>query len=245
LVWLVSVRKVNVLTVDLDELLDEAGFRHAGASARDRLEARRIGASIYQADAGVPIWPYHYHHGIEEWLYTISGAPVLREPAGERTLTPGDLVCFPSGHRGAHTLAGPGRFVIFSTGDHLEPYVSVYPDSDKVSGPDGILLRSSAVGYWHGEGTGAADSVIPEREPLSTRRHLDRLTVLKQDERHQPDDNYAAPPRASRDAPSCPLRRVRGAGNRWPGWRCPLPKRPHVSPSAVPACAVGGGATRA
>ncbi len=31
--------------------------------------------------------------------------------------------------------------------------MSVYPDSDKVSGPEGIFLRSTAVGYWHGEGT--------------------------------------------------------------------------------------------
>ena len=45
----------------------------------------------------------------------LDGAPVLREPAGERTLTAGDLVAFPSGHAGAHTLRGPGRFVIFDT----------------------------------------------------------------------------------------------------------------------------------
>src|SRR4051794_26812471 len=38
--------------------------------------------------------------------------------------------------------------------------MSVYPDPDKVSGPEGILLRSSAVGYWHGEGT--AGSQAPE-----------------------------------------------------------------------------------
>jgi hypothetical protein len=29
--------------------------------------------------------------------------------------------------------------------------MSVYPDSDKVSGPEGILLRNSAVSYWHGD----------------------------------------------------------------------------------------------
>ena len=117
----------------------------------------------------MPIWPYHYHHGIEEWLYVIAGAPVLREPAGERILTPGDLVCFPSGHLGAHTVKGPGRFVIFATGQHVEPYMSVYPDSDKVSGPEGILLRSSAVGYWHGEGTaGPSESVEVVREPESS-----------------------------------------------------------------------------
>jgi hypothetical protein len=45
--------------------------------------------------------------------------------------------------------------------------MSVYPDSDKVSGPSGILLRSSAVGYWHGEGTGPAGPPEVEREPAA------------------------------------------------------------------------------
>src|SRR5205085_8158824 len=148
-----------ILSVELDHALDEAGFRHQQTSVGARLGAQRIGASVYHADAGSPIWPYHYHHGIEEWLYVIAGAPVLREPAGERFLTPGDLICFPSGRLGAHTLTGPGRFVIFAAGHDVEPYLSVYPDSDKVSGPEGILLRTSAVTYWHGEGTaGASES---------------------------------------------------------------------------------------
>ena len=157
---------MNLLSVELDEPLDEAGFRHVATSVGDRLGAQRIGASVYEAEAGLPIWPYHYHHGIEEWLYVIAGAPVLREPAGERVLTPGDLVCLPSGHRGAHTLKGPGRFVIFDAGRDVEPYLSVYPDSDKVSGPEGILLRSSAVGYWHREGTaGPPEPVETGGEP--------------------------------------------------------------------------------
>jgi uncharacterized cupin superfamily protein len=165
----VTVKRVNIRSVELDEPLDEAGFRHVAASVGPPLGAQRIGASVYQAEAGVPIWPYHYHHGVAEWLHVIAGAPVLREPAGERLLTPGDLVCFPSDRRGAHTLSGPGRFVIFATGHHVKPYMSVYPDSDKVSGPEGILLRSSAVGYWHGEGTG--DTSAPAeivREPASS-----------------------------------------------------------------------------
>jgi uncharacterized cupin superfamily protein len=157
---------VNILTVELDESLDRPGFRHDATSIGRRLGARRIGAAVYEAEPGVPIWPYHYHHGIEEWLYAIAGAPVLRDPSGERVLTPGDLVCFPSGHTGAHTVKGPGRFVIFDTGREREPFMSVYPDSDKVSGPHGMLLRSSAVGYWHGEGTGEPDRPVPaHREP--------------------------------------------------------------------------------
>src|SRR4051794_952363 len=158
--------RVNIAGVGWAEPLDEAGFRHVAVTVGPRLGAERIGASVYQAEAGSPIWPYHYHHGIEEWLYVIAGAPVLRDPAGERVLTPGDLVCFPSGHVGAHTVKGPGRFVIFATGQHVEPYMSVYPDSDKVSGPEGILLRTSAVGYWHGEGAAEpSEPVEIVREP--------------------------------------------------------------------------------
>jgi uncharacterized cupin superfamily protein len=162
----VSVTKANLVGLELDAHLDHAGFRHHATPVGRRLGARRIGAGLYQAEAGAPIWPYHYHHGVEEWLYVIAGAPVLREPAGERALTPGDLVCFPSGPLGAHTLSGPGRFVIFSTGHDVEPYMSAYPDSDKVGSPEGILLRSSAVGYWHGEGTPRqSEPVEIEREP--------------------------------------------------------------------------------
>src|SRR5690242_9494554 len=128
-----SVRKANVFSIELDHSLDEAGFRHIVTPVGGKIGAERIGAAVYEAEAGLPIWPYHYHHGVEEWLYVLSGAPVLREPAGERTLTPGDLVCFPSGHLGAHTVKGPGRFVIFSSG--TRPSMSVYPDSDKTSGP--------------------------------------------------------------------------------------------------------------
>jgi uncharacterized cupin superfamily protein len=160
----VSLKTVNILSVELDEALDEAGFRHVETAVGERLGAQRIGASIYQGEPDVPIWPYHYHHGVEEWLYVIEGAPVLREPAGERTLAAGDLVSFPSGHRGAHTLKGPGRFVIFDTGREAEPWMSVYPDSDKISGPGGILLRSAAVSYWHGEG-GPSEPVEFVREP--------------------------------------------------------------------------------
>jgi uncharacterized cupin superfamily protein len=166
-----SVTKVNISTVELDEPLDEAGFRHVATTVGPRLGAERIGASVYRAEAGSPIWPYHYHHGIEEWLYVVAGAPALRDPMGDRELTPGDLVCFPSGHVGAHTVKGPGRFVIFATGYQTEPYLSVYPDSDKVSGPEGILLRSSAVDYWHGEGTaGPSAPVEIVREPEGSPR---------------------------------------------------------------------------
>ena len=41
-----SVEKLNILSVELDEALDEAGFRHVATSVGDRLGAQRIGASV-------------------------------------------------------------------------------------------------------------------------------------------------------------------------------------------------------
>jgi uncharacterized cupin superfamily protein len=76
----VGVSKVNIRTVELDEPLDEAGFRHVATTVGLRLGAQRIGASVYRAGAGVPIWPYHYHHGIEEWLYAIAAHPRFASP---------------------------------------------------------------------------------------------------------------------------------------------------------------------
>jgi uncharacterized cupin superfamily protein len=157
-----KVRKVNLLSVELDEPMEAGSFRHVGATLGPMIGAERIGAGLYQGEAGRWIWPFHYHHGVEEWLYVLAGTPVLRDPGGERTLRAGDLVAFPSGHVGAHTVAGPGRFVIFSTGDHIEPWLSVYPDSEKLSTPEGMLLLNPAVGYWYGE-AGALES--PDESP--------------------------------------------------------------------------------
>ena len=83
-----SVRKLNVRTCDLDESLDRAGFRHGAAAIRERIGAERLGAGLYEAEVGHPIWPFHYHHAIEEWMYVISGEPVLHSEhvfAGHRT----------------------------------------------------------------------------------------------------------------------------------------------------------------
>ncbi|HEY3765538.1 MAG TPA: cupin domain-containing protein [Gaiellales bacterium] len=180
-----SVRKLNVLTCELDESLDRAGFRHAAAAIGQRIGAERLGAAVYDAEAGHPIWPYHYHCAAEEWLYVISGAPVLRDAGGERTLRSGDLICFPAGHLGAHTVHGPGRFILFST-DAPGPYIAAYPDSDKVAvafddaAVDVLMLpRSAAVDYWYGEGSEPpSDPVVVRREPAASGRPVvNALTV--------------------------------------------------------------------
>jgi len=118
----------------------------------------QIGGTVYDLPAGERTFPYHYHHGIEEWLFVVSGAPTLRTPEGERQLREGDVVVFRPGPDGAHQVTGPGRVLIVS--NLVWPNVCVYPDSDKLgtrttrdpADPDRLNLpRESAVDYWEGE----------------------------------------------------------------------------------------------
>jgi uncharacterized cupin superfamily protein len=154
------MQRFNVLTGELPVQRDRAGYawRGRGGVARE-LGLGWFGASVYELPAGQSTFPYHYHHGVEEWLYVVAGAPTLRDSTGERVLAAGDLVCFPSGPDGAHAVRGPGRVVMFSgVAAAGAAAVSVYPDSGKLGvrppggGPDRLdFRRGDAVDYWDGE----------------------------------------------------------------------------------------------
>ena len=146
---------MNLYSDDWDGERDWPGFR----GARKRIGGELLGASVYEVPPGERTFPYHYHHGIEEWLLVVGGRPIVRTPEGERELREGDLVRFPAGAAGAHAVENrskePARVLIAS--NLVAPSVSVYPDSDKVgtrTGEDGDSLnfpRSAAVPYLHGE----------------------------------------------------------------------------------------------
>ena len=118
----------------------------------------QMGGTVYDLPPGERTFPYHYHHGIEEWLLVVSGTPTLRTPEGERELREGDVVVFRAGPEGAHQVTGPGRVLMVS--NLVWPSVSVYLDSDKLGtrttsdpeDPDRLNFpRGSAVDYWEGE----------------------------------------------------------------------------------------------
>jgi uncharacterized cupin superfamily protein len=156
------VRRFNVFTGDLDP--EEEGNLRPGYARRSKavdeaIGGDRIGGALWELAEGERVCPYHYHHGVEEWLVVVSGTPTVRTQDGEQQLGAGDVVCFPGSPEGAHTVHGPGRVLILS--DEVWPAVVVYPDSDKVGarpGPWGThdadrlnFRRADAVGYWEGE----------------------------------------------------------------------------------------------
>ena len=149
------MERLNLLGVSLAEASDPPGFRKQSARVGDLLGGALIGGGLYELPDGERTFPYHFHHGVEEWLLVVDGTPRVRTPSGERELRTGDVLCFPSGPDGAHAVVGPGRVLLLSA--NRTPSISVYPDSDKLgSRPGGDednlnFRRGDAVDYWEGE----------------------------------------------------------------------------------------------
>ena len=104
--------------------------------------------------------PYHYEYGEEEWLLVLDGRPTLRTQDGTEELEPFDVVFFPKGPDGAHQVRNDTdrrvRILMWST--VVYPTATAYPDSDKIGiwtgdkAEDAMVVRSSKVDYFHGEG---------------------------------------------------------------------------------------------
>jgi uncharacterized cupin superfamily protein len=146
---------VNLANAALGPERARDGWRQRSLRVGDELGAASIGGSIYELPAGERTFPYHYHHGVEEWLLVVEGTPSVRTPSGTRELKAGDILCFPSGADGAHSVMGPGRVLILS--DRGRASIAVYPDSDKLGtrpleADDRLdFRRGDAVDYWDGE----------------------------------------------------------------------------------------------
>ncbi len=108
--------KVNVAHCETQLLYERGKFQATYHDLTEPLGARLIGATVFETKAGYTRGPYHFHDGVEEWMYVVSGEPVLRDPSGERTLEPGTMVAFQARPHGAHTVDGPARIVMFSVG---------------------------------------------------------------------------------------------------------------------------------
>jgi uncharacterized cupin superfamily protein len=138
---------------------DRPGWRSKDAWVGARIGSELIGGSMYEVEPGQKLWPYHTHHGNEEWLIVLRGRPTLRTPDGERELREGDAVCFLRGKAGAHQVRNDTdaliRVLMLST--LLAPDIVEYLDSGKVAALDGKgerLFRTrlgEEVEYWEGE----------------------------------------------------------------------------------------------
>ena len=121
-------------------------------------QAKNTLVSIYEIPPGKSAYPYHYHHNNEETFYIISGTGLLRTPEGERKVTAGDLLFFPTGEQGAHKLTNCSDsdmlvYIDFDVTHKVD--ITEYPDSGKIGiwgmGINELYPRSANVDYYEGE----------------------------------------------------------------------------------------------
>ena len=120
--------------------------------------AKNTLVSVYEVPPGKAVYPYHYHHKNEETFYILSGEGLLKTPCGERRVTAGELLFFPTGPEGAHKLTNCSQtemltYIDFDVVHEID--VAVYPDSGKIGiwGQDinKLYLLEENVDYYQGE----------------------------------------------------------------------------------------------
>lgn len=123
---------MNVHGDDLEPFVDRPPF----SSRRKRLvdpAAARIGASVWEIAPRSTQIPYHFHHLQQELVVVLNGRLILRTPSGERELREGDVVHFPTGPEGAHTLRNDTdeRARVLWISELADAEIAEYPDSGK------------------------------------------------------------------------------------------------------------------
>ena len=153
------MKTFNLNGDEWDGTMDREGWRSKGAFVARRIGGDLIGATMYEAEPGSKLWPYHTHHLNEEWMIVLRGEPTLRTPDGEHLLKEGDVVCFSRGKDGAHQISNrtdsPIRVLMLSS--MIRGEIIEYLDTGKVLAKDVedediMFARPGPVAdYWEGE----------------------------------------------------------------------------------------------
>ena len=165
-------RHPNVVNVDELEVMSRGKGRF-GANARrlaNSAGAKAIGMNWMELAPGKTSFPYHWHTGVEEGVYILSGTAELRLGGAKIPVRAGDYAAFLPGPDHAHTLTNTGteplRYLSFSNQNITD--VCGYPDSKKFAfagiadpsqWPNGMYVRrlikdQESVDYYEGEDTG-------------------------------------------------------------------------------------------
>jgi uncharacterized cupin superfamily protein len=120
----------NLFDPSWDAERDAPPFRWRRARLGRQAGSRDLGASLFEVPPGASTFPLHIHYANEEMLLVLAGRPTLRTPDGERELAEGEVVAFPAGREGGHTIDNrsdePVRYLVVST--MRAPEINEFPE---------------------------------------------------------------------------------------------------------------------
>ena len=97
-----------------------------GARVGNAIGGEQIGAGLFELDEGERSFPYHFHHGNEEWLLVVAGSPTRADAGGRATASSAATSsAFRSG-RPARTRS--------PAGNGADPFREAAPRGGRVSG---------------------------------------------------------------------------------------------------------------
>ena len=120
--------------------------------------AKNTLVSVYEIPPHKSAYPYHFHHNNEETFYILRGEGTLRTPDGERKVSAGEFLFFPTGPAGAHKLTNSSDtenlvYIDFDVVHDVD--ITIYPDSEKIGvwgmGINQLYPQAEAVDYYDGE----------------------------------------------------------------------------------------------
>jgi len=121
-------------------------------------EGHQCCIAAYEIPPGKCAYPYHYHTMNEEAFYILSGTGMLTTPQGDRAVSQGDFLFFPTGEQGAHLLRNTSdtERLVYLDFDTLNPIdVSFYPQTGKIGiwgrNTNRVFRISDEVDYYEGE----------------------------------------------------------------------------------------------
>lgn len=91
-------------------------------------------AAFVEVPVGMHAYSYHWHEVAEEIFYIISGKGRLRCHEGEKDVKAGDMLCFPTGEKGAHVLANASdteKLVYIDFAANPKKDICILPDTNK------------------------------------------------------------------------------------------------------------------
>ena len=133
-----NVKTVEYKDVNMNEMFDphvehqkSFEFRNATVSSPYATEGKLF-VTFYTLMPGKTSYPYHYHSGMEEVFYVISGNATLKTPGGDKAVSEGDVIVLPANANGAHQLTNTSNdvFVYLDIDTASSPEVVFFPDKN-------------------------------------------------------------------------------------------------------------------
>lgn len=132
----------------------QKNYTGAVLSLAEEWKAEKLGFHAEIIDPKKFSCPYHYHTQEEELFYVLEGEAVVRCNNEYFKVGPGDLFFYKTGQEFAHNIYNHTdkafKFLAISN-NAPEADICHYPDSKKVSSPNGFLQNNVVVNYFKDE----------------------------------------------------------------------------------------------